>query len=232
MKMFFSLSQYPGKTGETFYNRMFSKLGMPCVYKALPCNDIMTCVTDLKNAGAAGISISMPFKSTVIDMLDYKHEYVVEYNSCNSIKLIDGKLYGHNTDIYGVLYEIASIPHELNSASILGDGSMGSMFKKVIQEAAVVYSRKNNNWDKRYVPADVIINCTSFGTSTPESPFSELPKCKLVIDLAINENQLKQQANVAGVKYMGGLDFYKRQFIKQFEFYTGTLLNIEDLEND
>lgn len=225
---FYSLSQHPGKTGEKFYRAMFKKHHLSHSYTAQGTNDVKGSIQSLISLGADGISISMPFKKEVLDILDYSDNIVTQFTSCNTIKILDGKLYGYNTDFIGLLSSINHIPAG-SKISILGDGAMGSMFKKILGDAEI-YSRKLGNWDQRYNDNDVIINCTSYGTATSESPFESLPKTTLVIDLAIKENKLHKQCIESSIQYISGLEFYKYQFLKQFEIYTGIEIKIEDLE--
>ena len=229
MKKFFSLSLHPGKTGEYYYNRMFAIHRMPCVYKALKCVHVGLDILRLRENGAAGISISMPFKSQVINLLDHPHPYVTQFNSCNSIKIVDDELYGHNTDVAGAEHVMSLFPSDAKVA-ILGAGAMGTMFKTMLKDRATIYSRNTNNWEERYEANDIIINCTSFGTATPESPFDIVPPCNLIIDLAIKETQLELQCHDTDIKYVGGITFYRHQFRKQFTFYTGIDISIEDIE--
>lgn len=226
---FYSLSKFPGKTGERFYNTFFSRLGLDHTYTAIGTTNLLKSVAELVHHDAAGISISMPFKQEIISMLDYKDNSVIDFSSCNTVKIINGKLHGYNTDVAGVLFAISKIP-ENSKVTILGDGSMGTMFKKVLPESKVC-SRKLNNWSERDWETDVIINTTSFGTSTVDAPCSPLSKTTLVIDLAIKENKLQEQCLQASVPYISGLEFYKHQFLRQFEIYTGVVLDIKDLED-
>lgn len=225
---FYSLSLYPGQTGKHYYTSMFSRLGLQHTYTPLGTQDIRSSVLRLKDAGAAGISISMPYKTEVIEMLDFKDVFVDRFNSCNTIKVVNGELHGYNTDYAGVLNTL-SLLDGYDKISILGDGAMGTMFKEALGDRAIVYSRKLNTWNRRYHIEGVVINCTGLGTSTTDSPFLTLPNVSLVIDLAIKQNQLEQQCADASVKYVRGIEFYKYQFLKQFEIYTGINLKIEDL---
>lgn len=74
------------------------------------------------------------------------------------------------------------------------------------------------------MPADVVINCTALGTSSTEGPYQigQLhPNVKLVIDVAIKDNNFKKQCLDKGIKYISGREFYKAQFLNQFRIYTG-----------
>jgi shikimate 5-dehydrogenase len=229
MKQFFSLSKFPGKTGERYYNGMFRKLGLPYTYNALVCDNIKDGVCEMIKVGAAGFSVSMPFKSEVIKYIDAPSLNVIVHNSCNTVLINNGKLLGYNTDLAGAMY-ITTLFNDDADVSILGDGAMGEMFSILLPNAAV-YSRKLGNWHRRYEASDVVINCTAFGTAFAGSPFVALPKVNLVIDLALKPNQLEEQCTMNGVKYVGGSAFYEEQFVKQFEIYTGRTITKELLKN-
>lgn len=231
MKKFYSLSQYPGKTGEYYYRRMFAIHRLPYTYTALKCIDIQKDLTNLIKKNAAGISVSMPFKQSVIQYLDHCHPDVIQFNSCNTIKIENNKTYGYNTDVYGAKYIIPLFVDIRDNVSILGDGSMATMFKDLIGEGVTLFSRKIGNWGDRHADTDVIINCTSFGTSTRDSPLNFLPKCKLVVDLAIKDTQLELQCFDTGTKYINGMLFYKYQFMHQYKIYTGIGITIDEINN-
>jgi shikimate 5-dehydrogenase len=230
MSEFFSLSKYPGKTGEYFFNSMFKKFNMPHTYTALACDNIADGVKDMKERNASGFSVSMPYKVDVIQEIDFIENTVTRFNSCNTVFHNRDGWHGYNTDYFGAHHVLQQTP-ENSKVSILGDGAMGLMFKLILGNRAVVYSRKLGNWEQRYRADDIIVNCTSFGTATEDSPFSVLPPVKIIIDLAIKPNQLEQQAMTAGVKYIGGMEFYKRQFIRQFGIYTKKVITIEDVNS-
>jgi len=231
MKQFYSLSQYPGKTGETYYRKFFNLKNLPHSYNALKCENIVDSVTELKNIKASGFSVSMPYKASVIPLLDEVDNLVTQFNSCNTVVNVDGKYIGYNADYYGAIHVLKTIlEHE--PINILGNGAMGNMFKKILGSRANIYSRSLGNWDQRQSLSGTIINCTSLGTSTKDSPFIKLPNISHVIDLAMNDNDLKKQTISSDIKYIGGKEFYQQQFKKQFEIYTGITLSQSELEDD
>lgn len=231
MKQFYSLSQYPGKTGETYYRKFFNLKNLPYTYNALKCENIIDSVTELKNIKASGFSVSMPYKSSVISLLDEVDELVTQFNSCNTVVNVDGRYIGYNADYYGAIHVLKTIP-EHEPINILGNGAMGNMFKKILGPRANIYSRSLGNWDKIQSLTGTVINCTSLGTSTKDSPFTKLPNISHVIDLAMNDNDLKKQTILSDIKYIGGKEFYRQQFKKQFEIYTGITLSQSELEDD
>jgi shikimate 5-dehydrogenase len=49
----------------------------------------------------------------------------------------------------------------------------------------------------------------------------------MIIDLTINDCDLKVQAFERGIEYISGQEFYKFQFLKQFEIYTGVVPDLD-----
>ena len=226
--MFYSLSRHPGNTGEYYYNTMFKKLNMPYKYTALACNSLEEHIDRLR-ISSKGFSVSMPFKEKIFDYLDVVDPLAATYSTVNTVLVKDERLLGYTNDYFGALFLKDSIPTGY-SVLILGDGSMGQLISRVLGNTKIV-SRRLGNWEERYQHSDVIINCTSYGTSTTESPFYIVPTAKLVFDLAIKDNQLKHQCAAKNIKYIPGIEFYKHQFIHQFQSYTGVKVDLCDFEN-
>jgi len=237
MKKYISLSKYPGKTGQYFYTEFFKHYNIDAVYEPRACENIDLGLEQAIEEQVSGISISMPFKQTVIKKLNHRSASVSLYNSCNTIINDQGNLTGYNADLAGV--QAVSKQLLLNDKiTILGAGAIGSMFIKHLEESHYenlnVCIRNLNTWNQRYKPANVVINCTSLGTSTEESPYrlgQIPPNTRLVIDLAIKDNEFKQQCQIYGIKYISGREFYRSQFLKQFEIYTG-ISPSEELYNE
>ena len=233
MKKFISLSQYPGKTGEYFYTEFFKHYNVDATYTPLACADVEQSIKDAIEDGVSGISISMPFKRAVTPLLNNRHPYVDLYNSCNTIKIDKGITHGYNADLAGVEH-VCKYINKTDKITILGAGAIGSMFIKYLEEEYYgnlnVCARNLGTWNERYKPANIIINCTALGTISDESPYmlgQIPPDTRLVIDLAIKNNEFKQQCQNYNIKYVSGREFYRSQFLKQFEIYTGIKSSID-----
>lgn len=227
MKKFISLSKFPGKTGQYFYTEFFKHYNIDATYEPLACTNIEQAITQAVDNGVSGISVSMPFKQSILPYLNKKHPYVGLYNSCNTITINKGQTHGYNADLAGVEY-VCKYINKNDKITILGAGAIGSMFVKYLEEEHYenlnVCARNLSTWNERYKSADIIINCTALGTSTEESPYmlgQIPPNARLVIDLAIKDNEFKQQCQNYSIKYVSGREFYRSQFLKQFEIYTG-----------
>jgi shikimate dehydrogenase len=221
MKKFFSISQFPGNTGKYYYESFFEKNNIEASYTPVGTNNIKATFDKILIEQPSGISISMPYKQTVIKLVDNLDESVTKYNSCNTIKFSNNKSLGFNADFFGVI-EVCKYIEIKNKISILGNGCMAKMFKDYLYEFDTsLYANSLNNWESRYNETDVVINCTALGTSEKTSPLDLFPKnTKLVIDLAVNDNNLKALCYKFNIKYISGIIFYKAQFLQQFYLYT------------
>ena len=232
-KKFISISRYPGKQGYSFYSKFFEKYKIDASYTPIGTLSLLPEITTQLKNDVQGISISMPFKKEVIQLLDSADDTVVEYSSCNTIVVTDHKMHGYNTDLYGVIYSSSKIKNN-SKVSILGNGCMGKMFSSYLNKhtnsEVTIYSPSLGNWGLINTKTDVIINCTPYGTANSDSPYRVLPTgTSMIIDLALNVGVLNQQATVVGSDYISGQEFYKHQFMKQFEIYTGISLDAYEL---
>ena len=223
MKTFVSYSSSPGTQGKYFYNKFFSHYKLDNIYIPKTATiDTIEIELDSAKKLYQGISISMPFKEVIIQYLDYVDPDVKKYQSCNTIVNKKGKLYGYNTDIKGVEFACEFIK-PFYSVAILGNGCMGRMFYQYLLHnkyvSANIFSRSLGNWEQRHNDFDVIINCTALGTVVDTSPLEKVSKrVKVVIDLSVKTNKLTMQSK--NIMYISGQEFYKRQFIQQFKYYT------------
>lgn len=230
MKHYKSVSRFPGKTGQYYYTKFFEHYNIPAIYTPVGLDDgVKDFILTEKQQGTAGISVSMPFKTEVINYLDELDISAVEYGTVNTITINNGISCGYNADLAGVEYT-ASMIDTGDRVIILGSGAMANMYVAYLNAHGygnikqVARAAGYNNWQQRFDPADVVINCTGLGTSSSASPFDSAPMhqdVRLVIDLAIKDNDFAKQCVKRQVKYVNGTVFYKQQFLRQFEIYTG-----------
>lgn len=227
---FASVSSYPGRTGSYFYNKMFEYLGLNFSYQALKVTEVAELQAIFTLGHYRGVSISMPYKTLVLNYLDKVTEVAKEFNSCNSILIDDGNLQGHNTDIFGI-YKSLELLDSTDSVALLGGGSIATQYSKILSAREISFSqfsRKQGNWDERHsIASDVVVNATSIGTLDRSSPIILTPSCRYVIDLSLRHGNLQMDCDNFGVSYFSGMDFYEEVFREQFLFYTGLNADME-----
>ena len=215
-----SVSNSPGKTGKYYYSNYFRYYKIDADYQPFKADNMKEVLSYLSNQNFSGFNISMPFKQQVIKYLDVPSQDVHYYNSCNTIKVTHEKLHGFNTDINGV-YKFISNVLKTDYVIVLGNGAMGKTFAKVLTDYGIKFkmiSRSLNNWETRHEKCDVLINCTSLGTSLDVSPVNLVNVDRAVLDLAINGMKLREMSK--SLNYMSGLEFYKYVFLEQFLIHT------------
>ena len=74
----------------------------------------------------AAINVTIPYKETVIPYLAEIDEHARLIGAINTIVNRDGKLYGYNTDFYGMQTLLASIPLSLTNKKVLILGTGGT----------------------------------------------------------------------------------------------------------
>lgn len=78
----------------------------------------------LKRRDFLGINVTIPYKTSVIQYLDYVSPEVKEIGACNTIVNKDGKLYGYNSDYLGLETLIHHYNYQIENkvCAILGTG--------------------------------------------------------------------------------------------------------------
>lgn len=150
-----------------------------------------------------GLSVTIPYKKSVINFLDETSDAVKEIKACNCIKISKENKTGYNTDVIG--FEKSFIknlqPHH-TKALVLGTGGAAVAVEFVLKKLGIEYlvvSRKQSNNTITYsdINADilnnhlVIINCSPLGTfpnvdEAPLLPYQLLNSSHYLFDLVYN----------------------------------------------
>jgi shikimate 5-dehydrogenase len=213
-KLFVSLAANPGKTGEQVYNTLFKHQNIDAEYVACECTDLASDM-ELVRRHCAGASITMPFKKQVEKYIDMSW---TSYAPINTVVNKDGFLTGYNCDLMG-LKEVLGDKFKDKKIVLLGTGAMATNVKELCTENDICEVQRNN-WHLRHTSGDILINTTSIGMGTNESPVDVI-NASMVVDCVIGDTELIKQAHRAGKAYITGSDIYIAQFKYQFKLYTG-----------
>lgn len=214
---------------------------LPLKVKVL--DDLLTVVRDLP---LDGVAVTMPLKQEVLPHLANMDPLTAKIGACNTLRTgADGKLYGFNTDVAGVVRPLEK-RMRLKGAKILvlgaGGAARATVFGLVEQgsevfivnrthEKAVALARKakahvlkqNALIKSRF---DAIINTTPCGMTGIKQALpikeSEL-NASLVFDTVYTplETPLLRLAKARGLAVIGGLEMFVQQGARQFEIWTG-----------
>ena len=177
-----------------------------CIYEAIELKEICDLKSVISNSPElVGLNITIPYKKSVVAILDFMDEVVKKTSSCNCIKIVENKLHGYNTDVLGFEKSITRQlqPYHTN-ALILGTGGAASAVAYVLNKLKVDFqfvSRENHYRQNVITYKDLskeiilknllIINTTPIGMfpqieKMPEIPYHFLTPEHYLFDLIYN----------------------------------------------
>jgi 3-dehydroquinate dehydratase / shikimate dehydrogenase len=205
--------------------------------------DLLTLVRELP---LSGVAVTMPLKQEVLPYLANMDALTSRIGACNTVRTAaDGKLYGFNTDVAGVVRPLEK-RLKLKGAriAVLGAGgaARAAVFGLVEQgaevfvinrthEKAVALSRSAKAKSLKHElfaksRFDVLINTTPCGMAGNKDamPIAENElNAGLVFDMVYNplETPLLKLAKSRGIPVVSGLEMFVQQGARQFEIWTG-----------
>lgn len=92
------------------------------------------------NPDLAGLNVTIPYKEQVIAYLDSMSPVVEEIGACNCIRIEEGRLMGHNTDVIGFSRSLLPKlkPHH-KQALILGTGGSAKAVAYALKELRIPF---------------------------------------------------------------------------------------------
>lgn len=195
------------------------------------------------------INVTIPYKESVIPYLDSIDHHAKLIGAVNTVVNNGGKLYGYNTDFFGLssLLKKAGVLVEGKKVAILGTGGTSktayAVCKSQKAKEIVVVSRNANknaiSYEQLYLEhadTQVIINCTPNGMfpNNFSSPIDldKLSKVVGVVDAIYNplSSILISNAKAKGIKALGGLYMLVAQAVKACEIFLDTSFSMDVLE--
>lgn len=193
----------------------------------------------------AGLNVTMPYKSAVIDYLDETDFLAKKIGAVNTIVNRDGKLAGYNTDIFGLDFALKSAGIDLagKTVAILGSGGAGKTAKTLAEENGAkkiyVVSRKGEiNYENCYEVcrwAEIVINCTPVGAypfdAASPIDLSKLKNLEGAFDCAYNpaRTEFILQAQELKLKNANGLNMLVYQALAAEKLWNGTEFSDDDV---
>ncbi len=190
------------------------------------------------------INVTIPYKEKIMPHLYWIDEHAKLIGSVNTVVNKDGKLYGYNTDFYGMtkLIEKLKLSLENKKVAILGSGGTSktaqAVSKSLNAKQVLVVSRNSSDttidyqtFVSEHKDTHIIINTTPIGMypNVEDSPIdlSIFSKLEGVIDAIYNplRTVLVSQALSLGIPAEGGLYMLVAQAVKASEIFVDTKLD-------
>jgi len=231
-------------------NTAFRRENLNAVYLALHAKtlpDLMACVKDIP---IHGLSITMPYKESILKVLDKTEPIAGKIGACNTvIRSQDGKLYGFNTDVAGVirpleqrmtisgskflvlgaggaaraavfgLKERGGDVYIMNRTSVTGQKLARQAHAKFVKRAALA---KLGLFDAVINATPVGMDAGKFKDEKPLLSDKEL-NARYVLEMVYSpmETKFTRMARAKGIHVIPGIEMFVHQGARQFEIWTG-----------
>ncbi len=187
-----------------------------------------------------GLNVTIPYKQAVMPYLDEISETALKIGAVNTIVNKNGRLFGDNTDLFGVIYtlEKSKISVKDKTVAVLGSGGASKTvvyaLKHLGAKKIFVVSRQgrtNYNSIKKHKEVEIMINASPVGMYPNNGEclvhLTDYPKLEGVVDLIYNPEitEFLAQAKNLGIKHINGLYMLVAQAFKACEIFTDEKLD-------
>lgn len=228
------------------HNEAFSVRNMNSVYLAFETRDPAGCIRALRAMNLRGMSVTIPYKTSVIPMLDALDETAEKTGAVNTIVSEGERLVGYNTDGLGALKALEEWTDPRGKTClILGAGGAARAVGVALREKGVQVSVANRSADRgealarlldcpfyplaeiREIETDLMIQTTPVGMypHVDHCPVSDevFRDGMLVMDIVYNplETVFLKRARQKGCRTVNGLPMLVHQGAEQFRLWTG-----------
>lgn len=211
----FGLIGYPigHSFSHLYFTEKFAKEGISdCLYENFELENIEQLKSLVQNSPEiVGLNVTIPYKETVMELLDEIDSMAKEIGAVNTIKIIRDnstfKMKGFNTDVFGFEEPLKAVLKEKKSkALVLGTGGAAKAVKWVLKKLGVQYSvvsRKegvevdftyNQLSSREIAEHNIIVNTTPLGMApnvevAPELDYSAITSSHILYDLIYNPEE-------------------------------------------
>ena len=190
---------------EQYLSEKFFKEGVKNTeYINLELDSLNNLKDKIKELNLSGFNVTIPYKIEIISKLDFISNQAKTINAVNTVKVIEGKLHGFNTDVIGFAKSISPLLNKRRKALVLGNGGSSKAIQFALQKLNISWKviSRNTDFDYRQITketidsVEIIINCTPLGTypkieEYPKLPYNLLNSKHLLYDLVYNPKQTK-----------------------------------------
>ena len=223
---------------KSFFERYFSENDIDAQFH----NFELAAIEDISGVfeqQISGLSVTIPYKETILPYLDKLSKRAAEIGAVNTIKITkSGKLKGYNTDYLGFKKSLEPL---LNSnhkkALILGTGGASKAVAYALKQLGISFlyvsrtpTRETISYhqldEKTFKEFQIIVNCTPVGTFPnthlyPDISYEYFTKNHIAFDLIYNpeETMFLKKAKEKGAIIKNGLEMLALQAEKSWDIW-------------
>ena len=239
------------------HNGVFRRMGLNAAYLAFEVENLAGALSGIRGLGIGGASVTIPYKTRVIPLLDGLEEVAEKIQAVNTIAHQSGKLIGYNTDWVGAVESLKEkISLKGKKVFLLGaggaaraiafglkaEGAEVTIFNRSLKKAADLALELRVDYRSlasiNQMCGDVLVNATSVGMHPHDgaSPVAKevLKEGMVVMDIVYHplRTRLLRDAEERGCQTIDGLEMLARQGGAQIEIWTGKRPEIKPILED
>ena len=238
----FGLIGYPlsHSFSKSFFDKKFDRENiLDAEYQNYPLEkieDFPSLIENIKDL--KGLNVTTPYKESIIPYLTELDETAKAIGAVNTIKFIDGKLIGYNTDAWGFAKSLLGMAHaDMKTAIIIGDGGAAKAVKYVLGRIGISYktvnrTKKENSLTFEELNDELISSTKLFIQTTPVGTFpnvNEMPPIPMdainsrhkAIDLIYNpeETLFLKLMKEKGATTKNGMEMLQAQALEAWKIW-------------
>ncbi len=247
------LASNPSKLSQAMHNAGFKHLELDFFYTAIKTVNTIEALNSCKELGFRGLSLTIPHKEKALEVVTEIDEASKKIGSINTVINDGEKLFGFNTDYYGIIEALREAKSDDSKSTLLigaGGASRAALF--ALQELGVqdivicnrTISRAENlakEFSSTKSKVDVIdlsviksnLESKLIINSTPNESlfdYNLLNQSNEVFDMITKETELIKVAKSKQIKSIEGKRMLLFQALKQFELFTEKKAPIDVME--
>jgi 3-dehydroquinate dehydratase/shikimate dehydrogenase len=233
--------------GIFFHNKIFSSKQLNAVYVNFLVSDLQEFISKFRNV-FNGISVTMPFKEEIVNLLDRFELNSVRLGIYNTVIKRNDKLIGFNTDLPAIVSLLkkrtnlrgkevvvlgTGATSETMAFAALSNNCKTTIIGRNPKKAEILAKELGCEWttlDNLQSPSpDILMNGTSVGMKGNRQktivPKSLLKKGMIIFDAVYNPTMtpLLQDAVEAGCKIITGLELFQKQAQLQSKLFSESI---------
>jgi shikimate dehydrogenase/3-dehydroquinate dehydratase type I len=228
------------------HNAALADLSFDGHYNAFCVYDLVAAVSGIRGMDIRGASVTIPYKVSVMELLDCIDEDALKIGAVNTIVNNNGKLTGFNTDWLGLVltlkeamtikdkkFVIVGAGGTARAAAygIIKEGGIPIITNRSVEKGKILSDKFNCQFyplaEAGKIKADCLINTTPVGMYpySDKSPVAAevLAGYKYVMDVIYNplKTKLLRNAEAQGCHTFSGVDMFVHQGAEQLKLWTG-----------
>lgn len=217
-----------------YFRRKFAAEGIDADYALYPTDDIK----DVLRIGLDGFNVTIPYKKSIIPLLDGVSDEAAAIGAVNCVKRCGGGYYGFNTDVEGIARTLDSLHRDFDSALILGSGGASAAVQYVLAKRGIpfrVVSRHAAKGDVTYdmLTEQAVAECALIVNTTPVGMYPDTDSCPAIayeaiaphhtlFDVVYNPavTRFMSEGSARGAAVVGGMTMFCAQAEASWRIWT------------